>query len=162
VFGKYGDTGQYTDLPLSMYGIYDGTGEEKFYFPGMFWLFDGMNMDVENIRWLMKIKNGVPQLLNAYSMNAEAQNMFPDKYLMDSEDYDIYGFYNNAYKVSTGESGNTLLIPTGSIYGFEFSKEDGFSIELRPVDLGDGYYAVFVVEDIYGGRHFSDFIELGK
>jgi len=162
VFGKYGDTGKYTDHPLSMYGIYDGTGEEKYYFPGMFWLFDGMNMDVENIRWLMKIKNGAPQLLNAYSMNAEAQDMFPDKYLMDSEDYDIYGFYDNAYKVSTGESGNTLLTPTGSIYGFEFSKEDGFSIELRPVDFGDGYYAVFVVEDIYGGRHFSDFIELGK
>lgn len=162
VFGKNNATGKYSDCPLSMNQIYDGTLEEKYYFPCMFWFFgeDSFDMNVENVNWLMKIKDGKPQLLNAYYMESVGDGKFPDKLLLDPDDFTIYGFMNNAYFVNTDANNNTVFTFSGSTYGFEYTKEDGFSLELRPITNKSEYRAVFVIEDIYGNRYFSDFIPL--
>ncbi len=163
VFGKNNATGEYSDCPLSMDQIYDGSLEEKYRFRCLFWLFDdNLEMDVQTVNWLMKIKNGKPTLLNAYSIEDEEDenNVFPDKQLLNPEDYTIYGFMNNSYFVNKDEMQNTVLEASGSAYGFEYSKEDGLSLELRPIEDKSQYKAVFVVEDIYGNRYLSDFIPL--
>ena len=163
VFGKDGKSGKYSDFPLSMYQIYDGTLEEKFYFPCMFWLFgdDIADMDLISVNWLMKIKDGVPKLLGAYDMMEDSDRVFPDKFLIDSNDYSLYTFANNSYTVRQNEQGNVELVFSGSSYGFEYERDSGFSLELRPVDYDDGYYAVFVIEDIYGNTYTSSFFPLG-
>ena len=161
VFGKNGATGRYSDCPLSMYQIYDGTLEEKYYFPCMFWYFgEDLDMDIENVNWLMKIKDGKANLLNAYLMESANDANFPDKQLVSPDDFTVYGFMNNAYFVSEDSEGNTVFEFSGSSYGYEYTKEDGFSIELRPIEDKSEYRAVFVIEDIYGNRYFSDFIPL--
>jgi len=161
VYGKNHETGRYSDCPLSMYQIYDGTLEEKYYFPCMFWdLSDGLNMDLLPVNWLMKIKNGVPTLLNAYDMVADEENTFPDKYLINSADYDLYTFANNSYTVANDTNGNIQFTMTGSSYGFEYERDKGFSLELRPIPDKSQYRAVFLIEDIYGNRYFSQWIPL--
>ena len=144
-----------------MYQIYDGTLEEKYYFPCLFWYFgDNFEMEVKSVNWLMKIKDGNPTLLNAYLMESGNDANFPDKQLISPDDYTIYGFMNNAYFVSEDSNGNIAFEYSGSAYGFEYTKEDGFSIELRPIEDKSQYRAVFVIEDIYGNRYYSDFIPL--
>ena len=161
VFGKDEKTGKYSDYPLSMYQIYDGTGDEKFYFPCIFYYFgEGFDMSAKPVNWLMKIKNGAPQLLNAYSMESDSDNLFPDKLLIDSDDYSIYFFGNNAYTTQTNNQGNVEFVFTGSSYGFEYSKDDGFSLELKPIEEKEKYYAVFIIEDIYGNSYTSNFFSL--
>lgn len=159
VFGKNHATGKYSDCPLSMDQIYDGSLEEKYYFPCMFWFFgDNLDMDIENVNWLMKIKNGKPTLLNAYYMNSDSE--FPDKMLINPDDYSIYGFMNNSYFIKTDSNQNTVFEASGSIYGFEYEKEAGFSLELKEITDKSQYKAVFLIEDIYGNTYFSDFISL--
>ena len=159
VYGKNHKTGKYSDCPLSMNQIYDGTLEEKYYFPCMFWELKN-GFDLLPVNWLMKIKNGVPVLLNAYDMVADEETTFPDKYLINSADYNVYTFANNSYKVASDGNGNTQFTFTGSSYGFEYDRDEGFSIELRDIPDKSQYRAVFIIEDIYGNRYFSDFIPL--
>ena len=161
VFGKNGANGNYSKCPLAMDQIYDGTLEEKYYFPCMFWYFgDDLDMEVKSVNWLMKIKDGKANLLNAYLMESGNDANFPDKQLISPDDYTVYGFMNNAYFVSEDSNGNIAFEYSGSTYGFEYTKEDGFSIELRPIEDKSQYRAVFVIEDIYGNRYYSDFIPL--
>jgi len=159
VFGKDHKTGEYSDCPLSMYQIYDGSPEEKFYFPCMFSKWYDLDLDIEGVRWLMEIEDGVPVLRNAYRTESLNDN-FPDKKLIDPENYDYYAFANNSYFMKTDEDGNSVLEFTQSSYGFEYVREDGFSIELRPIEDKSQYRAVFQIEDIYGNSYFSAFIPL--
>lgn len=162
VFGKDSTTGEYSGIPLSMYQIYDGIGSEKYYFPCMFWHFgENLEMDLIPVNWLMKVKNGVPTLLGAYDMTADTDNKFPDKLLIDSADYEIYTFANNSYTYAIDQDGFVQLTFSGSSYGYEYNSENGFSLEFLPVDYEDGYYAMFVIEDIYGNTYTSSFIDLG-
>ncbi|MBQ9762488.1 MAG: hypothetical protein IJV82_05350 [Oscillospiraceae bacterium] len=158
VYGKNYATGAYSDCPLSMNQIYDGTMEEKYYFPCMFWVFDG-DFDLDPVNWLMKMKDGVPTLLQASHLNSIIENT-PDKQFVNPDDYDMYTFSNNSYFVNTDSNGNTVFTFSGSSYGFEYTKEDGFSIELRPIADKSQFRAVFLIEDIYGNHYFSDFIPL--
>lgn len=160
VFGKNDSTGQYSDCPLSMTQIYDGSLEEKFYFPCIFWSFgESFDMEIENVRWLMKLREGVPVLLSAVR-TTNTNGSFPDKQLLDPQAYELYTFANNSYLVSTDGNGNTEFQFSGSSYGFEYTAEDGFSMELRPIADKSQYRAVFLIEDVYGNRYFSDFIPL--
>jgi len=162
VFAKKTSDGEYSEFPLSMYQIYDGTLEEKYYFPCMFYDLDNGDFpDLLPANWLMRIRDGKPQLLNAYDMASDENKEFPNKYLVNAEDYELYFFGNNSYTVGTDDNGNTQLTFTGSSYGFEYERDD-FSLELRPIDYDDGYYAVFVIEDVYGNTHFSSFFRLGE
>lgn len=161
VFGKDKATGKYSDCPLSMNQIYDGTLEEKYYFPSMFWYFgDNLEMEVENVNWLMRITDGVPKLLNAYYMESDTKSLFPDKQLINPDNYSVYSFMNNSYFVNKDSNNNTTFELSGSMYGFEYTKENGFELELRPITNKSQYRAVFIIEDIYGNSYFSDFIPL--
>lgn len=163
VFAKDCATNKYSSFPLSKYQIYDGADSEKYYLPCMFYDYGDSFADLKllPVNWLMKIKNGKPTLLGAYDMVADTDNSFPDKYLIDSEDYDVYHFANNSYTFEYDSNGNIQFVFTDSSYGFEYTKENGFELELKPVDYDDGYYyAVFVIEDIYGNNYTSDLIHL--
>ena len=161
VFGKNGKTGEYTSFPLSMNQIYDGSLEEKFYFPCMFYHY-GETFEITPANWLMKIRDGKPQLLQAYDMVADENKEFPSKFLIDSDHYEYYTFANNSYSISHSEAGNAKLTFTGNSYGFEFTKADGFDLELCPINYADGYYAIFVIEDTNGESYNSSLIRLGE
>lgn len=53
-----------------------------------------------------------------------------------------------------------MLVFTGSSYGYEFTKEDGFHLEYRDIENKEEYFAVFMIEDIYGNTYTSDFFNL--
>lgn len=158
VFGIDQTTGTVSDCPLSMNQIYDGSLEEKYYFPCMFWVTQG-DFELEAVNWMMKIQDGVPVLQQAYRMNSAIENV-PDKAYIDPEDYDLYTFANGSYFVATNENGNTEFSYADSNYGFEYTKEGGFSLELRPIPDKSEYRAVFLIEDIHGNQYYSDFIPL--
>lgn len=171
VYGKNKKTGETSTYALPMYPVYDGEGAEKYYLPCMFWYFGEAleGFDIQNVNWLMRLKDGNPMLCGAYKMDSDASNnnessseekLFPAKGLLDSEKYGVYSFVNNAYFAKTGKDG-TYLEASGSIYGFEYTKEDGFSLEYRQIDDPSQYYAIMVVEDIYGNTYNSDFFCLG-
>lgn len=154
VFGK--SNGSYSPFPLSMYQIYDGSGTDKYYFSCMFWDLEAF--DVESVNWLMYIEDGKPRLGNAYFTETNSDNQLASKMLVDSADYGLYGFVNNSYTVQQGDYGTQFTF-SGSSYGMEYYK-DQFSLELRPIEDKENYYAVFAITDIYGNRYFSDFIPL--
>ena len=156
VFGK--SDGKYSPFPLSMYQIYDGSGDETFYFSCMFWKLDVF--DVEPVNWLVRLEDGKPQLGGAYLTETEQDHLLANKVMLNSEDYGLYGFVNNSYTVQNSEYGAQLTF-SGSSYGMEYYK-DQFELELRPIEDKENYYAVFVITDIYGNRYFSNFIPLGK
>ena len=89
-------------------------------------------------------------------------NEFPDKLLIDSADYEIYTFANNSYTYAIDQDGFVQLTFSGSSYGYEYNSENGFSLEFLPVDYEDGYYAMFVIEDIYGNTYTSSAFRLGE
>ncbi len=162
VFGKDEKTGEYSDCPLAMYQIDDGAQEETFYFPVMFTKWYDLDIDILGVRWLMKIKDGVPTLLTAYRTESlRKDGLIIDKGSVDPEKYDYYTFANNSYFANTDADGNIVLEKSGSAYGFEYVRENGFSLELRPIEDKSQYYVAFCIEDIYGNSYYSAFMPLG-
>lgn len=156
VFGKA--DGKYSPFPLSMYQIYDGSGNEKYYFSCIFHKTE--ELDMEPADWLMRIVDGKPQLGSAYATTTVKDHMLADKMMLNSADYGLYSFMNNSYTVQNGDYGAQFTF-TGSSYGMEYYK-DQFELELRPIEDKENYYAAFAITDIYGNRYFSDFIPLGE
>ena len=161
VFGKDNKTGEYSDCPLSMYQIYDGTQEEKYYFPTLFVKWYGTDMEMDSGRWMMEIVDGKPVLRTVYRTEHLLDEQVPDRITIDPEKYDYFIIANKAYQVNTDSNNNTVLEMTDSTYGFEYQLENGFSLELLPIEDKSQYRAVFLIEDIYGNSYYSAFIPLG-
>ncbi|MBR2319827.1 MAG: zinc-ribbon domain-containing protein [Clostridia bacterium] len=155
------EDGEYTFTPLAMNQIYDGSGEEKFYFPCTFTkdnFWSGKSED--KVNWMMKIQDGKPLLTSAYLDEDEDGNPLADKVAIDSEDYDRYSFLNYSYTFATDPTVGTQLYYTGYEYGWTLDKGT-FELALRPLPDRENYYAVFAITDIYGNRYFSDVTCLG-
>ena len=164
VFGVNRKTGVVSASPLTMFQVYDGTDNLKYYFPCVFIDF-GEDLyslwNFANVNWMMEIRDGEPVLLGAYSDENNDNTAIPDKQLIDYTDYDVYEFGSNCYKIERDEFNNIeFVLVTDGVFVQEFSKEDGFSIECREIENKDSYYAVFVVEDIHGNKYTSDLIPL--
>ncbi|MBQ7961345.1 MAG: hypothetical protein IJ289_01995 [Clostridia bacterium] len=163
VFGIDGKTGEVSEAPLAMTQIFDGVYNNKYEFSCIFSAYSAEDISdwkTDAVDWQMEIHNGVPILMNPYLMNSDIDANIPSRIKVNCDEYDAYQFINSSYSVETDSDGNVNFISTGSIYGYEFLREDGFTIECRDITDKENYRVVFIVDDIYGNSYTSDFMTL--
>ncbi len=157
VYAVDNKTGKNLTGVLAMHRIYNGSDSNKFYFPCTFYdMADFADMDIKAVDWLMEFIDGKPTLLNAVPMNSDLNA--PPKVLINPDDYQIYGFMNNAYFVKTDENGNTHLQSSGSIYGYELTDEQDFRLEFQDIPNKGEFFVWFAVTDIYGNTYSSGLV----
>lgn len=174
VYGKNSTTNEYSELPLLMWHVYDDIESYKYYFNCIFKNYHVMadiiasggevteSMDdiILSVEWLAKLTDGEIQLLGAYP-SANGLSNLPQKQLIDSEDYEFFEFGCGLFFLEENEDGEMSVgTLSGSSYYKTYSQEEGFSLELLPIDLEDGFYAYFIIEDIYGDSYESSLMPL--
>ena len=161
VFGIDSKTGEVSDMPLAMSQIHDGVSNNKYEFSCLFFSFgdDIADWDTRAVDWQMEIQNRVPVLLSAYEMQDDVEGV-ANRSPLNYNDFETYQFVNGSFTIETDADGNVNFVSTGNGYGYEYSKENGFTIECRDITDKENYYVVFVCEDIYGNRFTSDFFQL--
>ena len=113
-----------------------------------------------NVNWLTKLVGNKVQLLGAYS--TESISNIPPKQLLDSEDYYMYNISCSSWFIDSTDGVINDMSLTLQHYGETYQQEDGFSLELEPIEFDDSFYAFFVVEDIYGDTYYSKLMHIGE
>ena len=166
VYGVEKDTGEVSDTPLPM----SQTGDEKngySYYLSCIFETGGENIEdfeIEAVNWQLDLAS-TPKPLGAYVISDDEEDGVEgpghaNRGLLDPEDYDYYSFVSSAFWPKTDENGRLYFEETGNMYGYQLERDKGFTFEYRDIDKNDGYYAVFLVTDIYGNTYISDFFSL--
>lgn len=160
------DAGIASSYPIMMYQVDDADGEARYYANTVMYNTSSDSIShwkIEGANWQIKIENGTPKLLNIYPSNAETTG-FPSKQSLDYQDYTSVQFVAGSRNLTRDNDGNMLPYysweSTSMGYGIDVEVKYGIHFECRDIEETDGYYVMFVVEDINGNQYASELQKL--
>lgn len=166
VFAKNDTTGEYTEAPIPLVQLRDGSNC-NYYAPALFWLFgdDIADWRTEAVEWHLSINGDVVTPKTAYII-PDADELFPKKQTLNYKDFDTIGFTTSS-RIPTKDSDGNLLPyfqweSSDWYYSYELEAADGISFECRELENTDDYFVMFVVNDIQGNSFCSGMCELSE
>lgn len=167
VYMKDTTTGERSETPMVLIDN-DSSSVEKRYLTSVV-LFDTANGNFDtnaaNLQIVVNSEypNGI--IRQAVPISSDKEIRTPSKELLDLDDYTLMSVSGRCSYLTRDADGKLLPFfdweETGWIMGFEQNLQNGYELEVCPIENPENYVCMFVVQDAQGNTSVSELIPLG-
>ncbi len=167
VYMKDTSTGERSATPMVLIDN-DSSSVEKRYLTSVV-LFDtadgNFDSNAANLQIVVNSKypNGI--IRQAVPISSDKEIRTPSKELLDLDDYTLMSVAGRCSYLTRDADGKLLPFfdweETGWIMGFEQNLQNGYELEVCPIEHPENYVCMFVVQDAQGNASVSELIPLG-
>lgn len=167
VYMKDTSTGKRSETPMVLIDN-DSSSVEKRYFTSVV-LFDTAdgNFDTNAANLQIVVNSEYPNgiIRQAVPLSNDKEIRTPSKELLDLDDYTLMSVAGRCSYLTRDADGKLLPFfdweETGWIMGFEQDLQNGYELEVCPIEHPENYVCMFVVQDAQGNASVSELIPLG-